>query len=235
MEIRGTVGGQGYALFYAKAGEDIYSEIHVSSLIPHISSLALTYWDVTGLNGDYKLKLVTSDGSETVRNVTIGAYVPGQTVGSPPNYVSAPYNKAYLEFPDDALSEPTIVTVTPIKLTDAKLNISTTMPMPQGALYEMKPSGIKFLKDAEGKVVNRHIDRAFLPEEMSDSTAHRHLPCRKTVPSLTRASPRYQRQQQTRPGGNRHSGESGDTFFLLSGSGRNPSADVYNSERQQQQ
>ncbi|MDA7857967.1 hypothetical protein N9A72_00565, partial [bacterium] len=162
VELKGNTstlaqGFNSYSIFYRKADESTWKSIPVSNPnIPVLSSETLAYWDVTGLNGDYVVKLVVVDNSganELTRNIAIGTSVPGyQSTCSPPNYVVSPYNKGVLAFQPDSLEEDTVVTITPMRLSDTGIELDPNMPHPIGAFYKLQPKGIPFRKDANGVV-----------------------------------------------------------------------------------
>ncbi len=174
VEIRGNVsdfsqGFEGYGLFYSKRGEDVWRLIKTSSQ-PVTSGGVLGLWNVTGLNGEYDLQLTMKDASglsQIINKVTLGTFVPKVSGNGLPVTARAPYNKAYLEFPSNSLDISTVVTITPVKFSDAKVLISSSLPQPIGALFEMQPSGIRFQKDFAGNVLSpAKLVTRFLPEEL---------------------------------------------------------------------
>jgi len=163
VELKGNTstpaqGFKGYSMFYKKPDETIWKSIACASNSPVINSGTLGWWDVTGLNGDYVVKLVVLDDSgsnEITKNVIIGTKVPGaEATASPPNYVTSPYNKAYLCFHPDALEKDTIVTITPVRLEDTGVSIDLNMPHPIGAFYKLQPKDIPFRRDSAGNLLD---------------------------------------------------------------------------------
>jgi flagellar hook assembly protein FlgD len=150
-------GFKGYSMFYKKQDEITWKSIPSASKLPVTNNGMLGWWNVTGLNGEYVVKLVVLDDSgtkEVVKNVIIGTKVPGaEATASPPNYVTSPYNKAFLSFPPDALERDTIVTITPVRLEDTGVSIDPNIPHPIGAFYKLQPKDIAFTKDSEGNVL----------------------------------------------------------------------------------
>ena len=162
VELKGNTstlaqGFRGYSLFYKKPDETIWKLIPSASKSSVINGGTLGWWDVTGLNGEYVVKLIVLDDSgsnEITKNVIIGTKVPGaEATASPPNYVTSPYNKAFLSFPPDALEKDTIVTITPVRLENTGVSIDPNMPHPIGAFYKLQPKDISFSKDSAGNVL----------------------------------------------------------------------------------
>jgi len=162
VELKGNTstlaqGFKGYLLFYKKPEETVWKSIPSASKSPVINSGTLGWWDVTGLNGEYIVKMIVLDDSgsnELTKNMIIGTKVPSaEATASPPNYVTSPYNKAFLSFPPDALEKDTIVTITPVRLEDTGVSIDPHMPEPIGAFYKLQPKEISFSKDSAGNVL----------------------------------------------------------------------------------
>ena len=163
VELKGntstpTQGFKGYSMSYKKPEETIWKSIPTASKSPVTNSETLAHWDVTGLNGEYVVKLVVLDDSgsnEITKNIIIGTKVPGaEATASPPNYVTSPYNKAYLSFHPDALETDTIVTITPVRLEDTDVSIDPNMPHPIGAFYKLQPKDIPFRRDSAGNLLD---------------------------------------------------------------------------------
>ncbi|MCX7746978.1 MAG: clostripain-related cysteine peptidase [Clostridia bacterium] len=105
----------------------------------------IAYWDVTGLNGKYELKLITLTGSGVgVHEFTATLGTKVTAAGSAIVDVTSPYNKAYLTFPAGSVTADQHVTITPIRLSEADLAIDPEMPLPIGPIFDMKPSGATF-------------------------------------------------------------------------------------------
>ncbi|MDD5687129.1 MAG: carbohydrate binding domain-containing protein [Elusimicrobia bacterium] len=170
VEIKGSAFGsdfKGYSMFYQKTGDTILKTIPVISTQP-VSNNTLSFWDVSGLNGEYKIKLYVFAGNG-VKEIEQTVYVGKQVFPGEHKYVSAPWNKAYLEFYTDSLLQPTTVSITPVKLSDTDIIVDTGMPLPLGALFDMEPKDIQFNKDGNGKLVAPAVLTVrFLPEEVTN-------------------------------------------------------------------
>lgn len=176
IELKGNTpsaaaGFQSYAMFYRKSDENVFHSITVPDpLKPIPAGGTLAYWDVTGLRGDYEVKLVVfrSGGQNVaVKNITVGTFVPSAASATGITEVNGPYNKAFLEFPKGALAKNSVVTITPRKLSDTTLTFDSSMPLPIGAVYDMQPQGIEFVKDANGLVTTpATLTIRFLPDEL---------------------------------------------------------------------
>ncbi|MBI4655414.1 MAG: Ig-like domain-containing protein [Elusimicrobia bacterium] len=154
IELKGNTstnsqGFKSYSLFYKKLGDITSRSIPVQSPNkPVTGNGTLGFWDVTGLNGEFVLKLIVLDANgttEVIRNITIGKSVLGGQTAGPPIYVNSSWNKAYLEFPNNSLAESTIITITPVRIENTGIAISSTIPQPIGAAYDLQPRGIKFV------------------------------------------------------------------------------------------
>lgn len=140
----------GYTLVYRKkttTGNEPWRLIPVSKELQTVKTDGvLGYWDVTGLNGEYEVQLVSlgASFSADTKVITIGKKVSASATQN--TYVAAPYNKAYLTFEPGSVSEDIVVTIDSIKLADTQVQYNPDMPMPIGPLYSMKktPENVEF-------------------------------------------------------------------------------------------
>ncbi|MFH1282201.1 MAG: S8 family serine peptidase [bacterium] len=176
ITLKGTTstlasGFKSYALFYKKKSGTIWQTIPPYTKEPVLNGNILAYWDVSSLNGEYEVRLVVLDGSgqnETIKQMTIGTLVPGYGNSSTDNtYVTAPYNKAWLDFPKDALEDDTYVTITPMKIENTDIVVDPSMPHPIGFVCKLQPHDIEFRKDDEGNALSlATLSVRFLYEEL---------------------------------------------------------------------
>jgi len=162
----------GYALFYQSIKDtNTWKSIPVLQADTPIENDILAYWDVTGLNGEYKIRLLVLDESGTLefeRNITIGTEI--QTTGNGKTYINAPFNKAYLEFSTNTLTLPETATITPMKLSDTNIGIGENTPLPLGAIFKMQPPELndKLAKKEDGSLLNPPwLTVRLLPEEIA--------------------------------------------------------------------
>lgn len=164
-------GFNSYAMFYRKASESIFRSIPVvNPMRPVPPGGTLAFWNVTGLQGDYVVKLIAfSNGGqvEATRNVTVGTLVRGVGPLSTPTVVNGPYNKSFLQFSSNSIVNDTVVTITPRRLSDTGLIFSTSMPQPVGVVYDLQPKTIEFVRTGTGTVVlPAALTVRFLPQEL---------------------------------------------------------------------
>jgi len=138
-----------YALFYQSASSTSGAWYSIPALSTGTVSAGgtLGYWNVTGLNGPYTLKLAAQNGNsveETYQNVTAGTLVTAVSGGT----VLGPCNKAYLQIPAGALNQDTVISISAQKLSQSGINYDPTAPLPIGAVYDMQPNGLSFTSAA---------------------------------------------------------------------------------------
>ncbi|MFH1715482.1 MAG: carboxypeptidase regulatory-like domain-containing protein [Elusimicrobiota bacterium] len=165
IEIKGSAYGdgfKGYSIFYKKPGDTVWNLICAKN--EQVYDGVLGYWDVRGLHGEYKLKVVMLDNtgaSEKEITSVIGKKIEANNWKH--SYVCAPYNKAYIDFPGYSVFTDTVITVTPRSFSEADIKIPESMPMPIGAVYDLKPHGLRL------KTTAQFVMR-FLEDEMNEDT-----------------------------------------------------------------
>ncbi|OGS20974.1 MAG: hypothetical protein A2252_04590 [Elusimicrobia bacterium RIFOXYA2_FULL_39_19] len=166
IDVRGTVPSQAqglnsYNLTYCKDDGKNEWRFITSSTQPPVNNV-LGFWDVTGLNGDYLLKLTVLQNGLLKWHLgycVIGKYV--SQSASTNTYVTAPNNKAYLDFPPGSVDHDVNITITPKKYSEIDYRQNEGMPIPIGPIYDFQPKGLQI-----STVTPAMLTVNLLPEEL---------------------------------------------------------------------
>ena len=166
IEVRGNVPSQAqglnsYNLTYCKDDGNNEWRFITSSTQPPVNSV-LGFWDVTGLNGNYLLKLTVLQNGLLKWDLSycvIGKHV--SQAASTNTYVTAPNNKAYLDFPPGSVDHDVDITITPKKYSDITIRRNEGMPLPIGPIYDFQPKGLHI-----STVTPAMLTVNLLPEEL---------------------------------------------------------------------
>ena len=168
VEIKGSA-GTNYELFYYDNDE---VDPKWSRIAPRTHNLVangiLAHWDVTHLNGEnYTLVVRTKDGNGNLNqdtfNIGIGERVDVSSLSSGEfQRVYTTFKRASVIFGPDSLSQPELITITPVKRSDADYQLPAGVA-PLGPIFDIKPDNIEI--DPRYHV---QLEITYTPEEIRD-------------------------------------------------------------------
>lgn len=168
VEIHGSA-GPNYELYYYDNNQQT-PQWH--AIVPRttnpVSDGLLAHWDVTGLNGkQYTVVLKTKNGDQVnidTMDIGIGTLVDTSKLG--PNEfvrVYSTFKRAALIFGPGSLSEPRLVTITPVKKDAAAFTLPSGIA-PLGPIFDIKPDNIAI--DPKYHV---QLELTFTPAELQEA------------------------------------------------------------------